>query len=388
MGTVSSQFCVTSITDGMTIHGSLWADGTLTQWRANNGGVTPDWSVAANQPTIWLTVLKGSERVAPVTYKWYYNGQEVTAGDSRFQMAEQDDPSVPEEYIVPTLRIKANLASSTNTDLDVITISGKIESNGNLIDFSAGIEIRIAPLTGSGYHADFYFPDGGAINEAGEHIRILPKLYKDTDEQQVSQYSVRWYVNYDQAVTAQHTEQAQAYSNIGSSKIKSTDSGNHYCLWLYEGDVTDKTVVRCDFIVGGTVVLTFTQDVDDQQDPDMMYIAYGTSGLYDGNPASLHKGEEVEFKFWMAENVNPTNMVINGRYTKYQLLLQDSAAKVITDWTDIVVPASQDPVTDGWHTVTTTFPFEGETLTGGTCKVKYNAVSRAGGKLTGFIKAT
>ena len=76
MGNISNRFYVTALEDGTTLHGNLVADKSLTQaW--NGTSAVPDWTVVANQPTIYLTLLSGATAVQPSadSVQWYYNGK-------------------------------------------------------------------------------------------------------------------------------------------------------------------------------------------------------------------------------------------------------------------------------------------------------------------------
>jgi len=400
MGTISSQFCITSIVDGMTIHGSLWSDKSLTQYMDAEGAAVPKWDTNTG-PTIWLTVLKGIQEVSPIDYTWYYNGQEITDDPAWAAMFVRREQAGEHGVVVPTLKIIRDLATPGNRDLDVITLKGRIESNGTPVEFSASIEVRICALSGSGYGAVFHFPDGGAINDAGEHIRIVAGLVKDISELtadfpgQAGQYTVEWYVNYDEQVT-QSSQQAAA-SYYGKSKASPGDASWKPCLWLYEGDVTDKTVVRCVFKdLEGNVLYWDTVEVDDEQDPDQLYIMYDTDTVDDGSPVSLHRGQTVNLKFWVATGDDHKNLVKNGRYTTYKAMLLKADGSALTQGTGgwvtlreegdtIVVKAgvATGSVTMKRQTVTV----EDAALSGGTCTVGYEAVTGCGGTITGLIKA-
>lgn len=365
MGKISSQFVVTSLEDGLTIHGSLTSDRTLTQTVGNT--ITPDWTDPTKQPTITLRVLKGNQYVPAQNYKWYINGDEIVSSDSRFVMSTVTIEGVS----CPTLKIVQNLGGPGNLDLDLITIGGKIESNGALLDFSAGIQVKISRLTGSGYIPTICFVDGKSyIDTKGEYICAYALLA--TENGNVSGYTCKWYLNYDQEVTA-------TSRNNCSYKSTVTIGGVTYpCLYIYEGDVEDYTVVRCEYIKDNEVVAVETVDVDDQQDPDMMYITYGAqSSAYNGTPASLKTGQSVTFNIWVARNDDPNHEATMAKYTSYKVKLLNSSAEVIT--ASIIVGAT---IQDGWAVLT---PDAGHRIH---VTISYEqAVQYGKGKITGLVQA-
>ena len=381
MGAISSQFCVTAITDGVTIHGSLSSSKSLTQVLYGNS-VIDSWDARDPKnvsPVLTLTVLKGSEFVSPRTYTWYYNGTEIEAGDERFVMGTTTKNGVT----VPTLKIVRDLASEDNADLDTITIAGQIETNGVMIDFNAGLEVRISRMTSSGYYAGFLTPDGNEITESGQTIRIGVKLFMNLTEITKNNFTVDWYINYDTKITNNSAANGTYY---GSSNI-TEDNGNttsRHCLFLNEADVTDFTVVRCDFKVDGKVVYSALMTVNDAQDPDMLYVMFGTGSIYDGKPASLHSGQSVQFKFWVATSTNHKDTHKNSQYSTYQLMLLKNDGTVITNW--ITLTATERTV-DGMTMKSGSIPVDNVTLQGGICTIPYDSVLRNGGMITGIIKA-
>ena len=367
MGKISSQFVVTALEDGLTIHGSLTSDKTLTQIVGPNT-ITPDWSVDANRPTITLRVQKGSQYITAQNYTWYINGVAIDSSDARFQMGT----TIISGVTCPTLKIKQNLGGPGNLDLDTISIVGKIESNGALLDFSAGIEVKISRLTGSGYTPALCFNGKAYIDTKGEYICIYAPLY--TESGAVQSYACRWYINYDDEVTATAAPQ-------GGGSYKSTvtvDGVTYPCLYLYEGDVEDFTVVRCEYLVGGNVEAVETVNVNDEQDPDMMYITYGANQSgYDGTPASLKTGQSVTFNIWVALMDNPAHEATMAKYVRYKVKLLDASASTIT--ASILSGAT---IEDGWAILTPDAQHKIHVT------VSYaNAVDYGKGKVTGIVQA-
>jgi len=383
MGTISSQFCVTAITDGVTIHGSLSSSKSLTQVLYGNS-VIDSWDNRDPKnvsPVLTLTVLKGSEFVSPRTYTWYYNGTEIASNDERFVMGTTTKNGVT----VPTLTIVRDLASEDNADLDTISIAGQIETNGVFIDFNAGLEVRISRMTSSGYYAGFLTPDGNEISESGQVIRIGVKLFMNLTEIQKSNFDVDWYINYDTKIT--NTNPSSGATYYGSSNITEENgmTTQRHCLFLHEEDVTDFTVVRCDFKIDGKVVYSALLTVNDAQDPDMLYVMYGTGSIYDGKPASLHSGQSVQFKFWVATSTNHKDTRKNAQYSTYQVMFLKNDGTTLRNWITLT-PTEVD--VDGMKVKSGSINVDNVTLTGGICTVPFDTVNRYGGMITGLIKVT
>ena len=379
MGTISSQFIVTALADGTTIHGSLSSDKTLTQIVGST--VSPNWETdASSRPTITLRVMAGNALLSARNYTWSINGQAIEFGNQSqpnintapswcagtFQKGE----STIGAATCPTLKIIKNLGGSGNVDLDVISITGQIESNGTLVDFSAGIEVKISRATGSGYIPSLAFVNGKSwIDTKNEFLRIYALLA--TDKGAVSGYTCRWYRNYSTEVTASSPSSNQSYKGTYNS---------YPCLNLYEGDVEDYTVIRCEFWKDGVLVATETVNIDDEQDPDQLYITYGAANVsYNGTPASLKAGGEVTFSIWVGRQDDPNHAETMDKYKTYKALLLNSEGSVISGTVANFAAADAN----GWRALT-----RNSSTKIASAKVTYNVVVANGGKLTGVVQAS
>lgn len=379
MGTISSQFVVTALEDGTTIHGSLTSNKTLTQIVGST--VSPDWSKSANQPTLTLRIMKGASYLTARNHTWYINGVELTFDASTdlsttagYAGTFKRGTVTIDGIVCQTLKIVQNLGGLGNLDLDVITVRGQVEVNAAMIDFSAGIEVKISRSTGSGY-----IPSLGFVNEkswidtSGEYLCIYGMLFTDNGE--VSGYDCRWYKNYDEEVTA-----TSRPSGGGSYKSTVTVNGTAYpCLYLYEGDVVDYTVVRCAFTKDGQQVATETANIDDEQDPEQLYITYGSDNAgYTGTPASLKSGS-VTFYMWVAQQTDPAHTATMKKYISYKVLLLDSAGSPITG----SVSGFSAADADGFRTLT-----RDPSTYKASATISYDLAMANGGKITGQVKAS
>lgn len=349
MGKISNRFFVNAVVDGDTIHGSLRSDKSLVQMWTGAAAV-PDWTVAANQPTITLTILRGSTYTVPVTgsVHWYLNGTEITNGSS-YEIGTKTVTYGGQSISgVPYCKIKRNLASSSNVDMDIITCTGKIEVSGAAIDFSAEVEVKITNSAGKGYIGVISFPNGSDIDRAGQEITLVPSLYNETNN--ITNFTVKWYFN-------------------GTEVTATSGTGNRISgknLIVTEASVTDYAVVNCEFYVNGEVVATEFVGVDDTQDAEFMYIQYNGS---DGKIASLHSGQTVTFDIWVGSSTDPQDTNIRPRYTTYKLTVLKSDGTVLSGYNQKNITANDGSYKKGTETFT------------------YQQVYAAGGNITGIVTA-
>lgn len=337
MSTISNRFMVTAIEDGTTLHGTLIATKSLAQ-SYNNGSCTPDWSVAANQPIIYISLYDGSTQVAPdsnFTWSWngtalVFNAQNKTA-DGRFEKTTYNVGTQQVPLNVPALKIIGNLASSENLNVDVISFSGSKTISTSPITFSASTEVRITEWVSGGYLGVLYFPENPVIDNDNDSVMIYAMLYNESGT--VSVYNVEWYVNEVQITTT--TPNGSSIGTFGNIKY----------LDLKGGDVVDYATVKCVFYIGGSVVWTEYIGVDDVTDPEFLYIQQSTG---DGNAASLRSGDSVTFRTWV-NTMDDASIDSSSEWETFKVLLLDSTGEPITGSLatyGITAPIDQDNYRD------------------------------------------
>lgn len=328
MSSISNRFFVTTIDDGTTLHGNLSVIGSLTQaW--NGIAATPDWTVAANQPTIYLTLLNGNTLVQPVSnsIRWLYNGVEITFDASTnistspvglFQKTTQNVSYGGTILAMPALKIIGNLAGyGGNVDMDTITLRGTYSVDSSNIDFSATTQVRISSINASGYLGVINFVDGiSDITEGGQTLTMYAKLYGGDNCVEVSTFTTRWYLNAD---------------TVGTAGSKKTVDGTSYknAYQVSEDDVVDHATVRCEFSIGNDVKYTAYVGIDDMQDPEFMYIQYNGAN---GNAASLHQGDSAAFTIWVGtrDDASVLGGTSSPTFPYIDVRLLDGDAAVIT----------------------------------------------------------
>lgn len=366
MSKISNRFFVTAIDDGITLHGSLSSDKTLTQaWTGS--AVTPDWTKEENQPTIYLTLYSGSNTAisnnVKDNYEWYNDGQPITFNSDGIS----DDgifKKTTTKNNMPALKIIGNMRSNVNTvDTNTITLVGQYDAGSNsLLDFSASIQTRISVMNQGGYIGVLEFENGiSNITNENSDVIIIARLYGSGESTAIAarDYKVLWYVN-DELKTG------------SSDTIK-----DYYYLKVSNSQITDNAIIRAEF-KGKSDELLYTAftSVDDLTDPEYMYIQYNGAN---GQSATLRKGEEVTFDIWVGKMDNPNTI---SNYIDFKIKLLDSNGSVYTGNLDGI---QNDTDGDGWRTLNT-----GTTVFGNKASITitYDIATQLGKSLTGIIMAT
>lgn len=363
MSTISNRFYVTALEDGTTLHGNLASDRTLTQaW--NGRTAVPNWTDNPNeQPTIYLTLLSGATLVAPSSdYKWYYNGTEISNSDTRFQKTTKSVTYADQTVTMPALKIVANLASSSNVDVDMITFEGSYVINGAGVSFSCDAQIRISAITANGNLGVINFLNGIAdITEPNQTITMYGILYGGSSGQPVSGVTTKWYLNESSTPTS-----------------GTTISGQANAFQVTQQQVVDHAVVRCEFYDSSNNLLyTSYAGIDDMQDSEYMYIQYNGNN---GNAASLRKGETATFQIWVGtrEDAGVLGGASTPAYPIIKVQLLDGSGSVVMDTG--LATSIPDPDSNGWRTL----PMSGGK---GTLTPHYDTVNGKGKNITGIVIA-
>jgi len=367
MSTVSNRFYITALQDGTTLHGNLVSKGGLTQaWTGS--GCVPDWTVAANQPVIYLTLLSGATAVTPSSdFTWEYNGVEIVFGadnkstDGLFQKTTESG--------MPALKIINNLADAENTDVDTITFRGTYVDGSVPIAFASSIQVRITSMPANGYLGVIDFIGGVSnITEKGQTITAYGTLYNASGTSVAA--TTMWYLN-----------------DASTGTAGTTISGKTNAYIISEGDITDHATLRCVFTLteDGSQPATAYAFVDDMQDPEFMYIQTGTSAssVGNGNAASLRKGQDAHFKVWVGTRENAA-VAAGWENATYKVQVLNAAGEVYQANTaigSISAPIAGDP--NYYRNITKSASDNKASF-----YVDYNSVQTLGNNLTGIIIAT
>ena len=157
-----------------------------------SGVVTPDWTVAANQPVITPQVTSARGNAVTLgSHQWSYNGAALNFnGASSGGWTTDSTGKFQLQASTGALKIIANLASTTNIASDNLTYSCVATVAGVEYNLTKSIDIQIQSVGASSYF--------GTVNATTEQLTptvtsttIATKLYLGATEQQ--NYVVKWY---------------------------------------------------------------------------------------------------------------------------------------------------------------------------------------------------
>lgn len=354
MNDIQNRAFVQYLEDGSQLHYELRSTKSLNQ-ALSMGHCIPDWTIAANQPIIWLSLQNGSTPIAPDSDNqvWTYNGNVITF-DSNNRSTNSEFVGVFEKttYSVgalsmPALKIINNLATLSDiVDIDVIGFSGKKTLSANPISFGCAISVQITELIKGGYVGTLEFLDGKAnIDTEDGTVTLISKFYSQTGEEITTGFTRKWYLN-DVQVTSTTVSTTAAYLTNGGARMV-----------VPEKAVTDYAVAKCEFYnsVNGVETLRYTcyAGIDDTQDPEYMWIrnALNAGGQATGNAASLRNGDYVTFQSYMSRSDSPNS--IDARWVKYYVKLLDAEKSIIYSNIAGVPEAHVGGDYDGYRDITT-----------------------------------
>jgi hypothetical protein len=258
MSNVKGSTVISFIRQGDTVSTSLRSTKPLEQYlRRGTTTVVPDWTVAANRPTIYPVVRSalGNSRISPLVDSevWKYNGTTITfTGDLSTAMGsiaagtfQKGRSAVDGDVQVPTLTICKNLASSGNINADVIEFSAVVNTGFDTA-VAASIDIRIEEIEGDPFVSYIAVNDGGVIDENTASLTLTAILNKGGTEQ-TSGITYAWY-----------KASGSAWTNINRTTKAIT---------LTKADIDTQELYRVDFTVSGSVVATAAIAVYDESDP-------------------------------------------------------------------------------------------------------------------------
>jgi hypothetical protein len=163
----------------------------------NTGGVTPDWTVAANQPEI--IPVANSVRGNAVTlgsHQWYYNNNSVPLTFNGAISGDWQADSTGKFAIrisgsnVGSLKIIANLASITNIASDSLTYKAVASVGGVEYNVEKSIDILIQYIGASSY-VGFVMAGTEQLTSLVTSSTLTTKL--ECSGKNVTNYYVKWY---------------------------------------------------------------------------------------------------------------------------------------------------------------------------------------------------
>lgn len=264
---------MTSIVRGGTTLKRLRSAGTLTMnlistkslVQATNGAsVLVDWTVAANQPTIYPMTRssKSTELIYDYTsVVWKYDGVVIAESDKRFDTTKTYSVGSHE---VPCLIVKSNLGQSI-TSSKLITCEATMRIDGFNETASADIEVSKMEASPTTYVGEIGMTNGGVISSESDTVTLSTTLTQGGNL--ISSFEVEWF-----KVVANDTNGQLD----GLEKVNKTGKS----IVLGRNDIDLMETILAKFKVGGTVVDTKSRDLRDETDPYVFDFTFSTPGGY------------------------------------------------------------------------------------------------------------
>ena len=283
---VENSFTLMGLLDGTTIYGFLRVDGSPLVQRYTPGTTNyiPDFEADgfSLHPVI-APILRDSSTgnvEVPTSLTWKYNGEtlvfnadDLSTNEGMADMFQRiyDYPVVISgtTYRLPALKVLKNLVSVDNRDNDRISVSGKVEIGGNLIEFQEmSKDVLIKESDGSTYDVLINDDGGGMFTADGQVITMTARVYKEGAEvTSESGVTYRWV-----------KETADGDVNMGSNKTQQ----------LRQSDVNGLLNVRCDIRISDSEQASGYHQIKDATDE--YHIEFNFSNIK-GN--ALRKGEST-----------------------------------------------------------------------------------------------
>lgn len=400
MGQVSNRFFVTSIKDGTIVTAAIYCDKPLVQLIDEQNVSDPDWTIAANQPTVWCVTRTGATIKTPSSFTWKVNDTAIlfpanpTPGVSvstNFDGAFMYMTKTIDGKNVPCIKIIKNIITWDNADNDILVCEGAMEYNGADIGYSVSTTIRRGELSSSGYFG-WIEGDSYVTAQSGASGTAYMYAHLKTAEGTVTSFSTKWF---REGVTPSGRWTAEGRSANPSSGVATMD--------ILGSEITDYVVVRCDFYdTTGAKIYSAYWDVDDMEDEEEMYMASynDNSEVSNGLDVCLRTDQVVTYLAWVGKRGDQT--IIDSKYTIFKVKLLDYEGNTITsltssgvekknssgNWTAVV---NADVDSSGYITITTSTTKTGynggNSFACGMIKIPASFADAHGGRITGIVTA-
>lgn len=417
MGKVSNRFFITTIKDGQSLSAILQCTTTLSQYVLSDGGAcNPNWNkgeTGAVCPELWVYSRLDGELKAPTGQgDWYFNGVKIFNDSNVCQITEMVNGTEYPKFertthshtlngrtvSLPALRIIRNLGGGDNTDNDVISYEGSMDMGGVNQRFSLDTVVRISRLAGDGYQATAggdRLVSSNSSSEVGYTARVYAQLWNGSDL--VTGLTTKWYregVDASSAAIASNgrwPRQGQYTANEQSTATATLPAKSYYTD-INASEIDDKVTLRCDFYdASNNKVASVWWDVDDETDPEEMFIVNSTGSTVGQSDIQLRSGQSVVLKAWMGYSTDQYNR--HPDYTTFKCKLTDSQGRTITEGAPISGTVDEDGFFDITKNDVTILDQNGNTLLaagkGGQVEISAAFVdSAANGGLGGVITAS
>ena len=377
---ISNRISVSSIDDGTTIHGSLRATKALSQGYGQ-GRFVPDWSVDANRPTIYLTLLNGTTAILPKgEVEWYWNTLLLTFDENGYSTnAKNGDKPLFQKTVqlwegvnMPALKIIENMAIVGSLNNDIVELRGNVEIAGELVPFSSGVEIQLVELHDQGYLGVINFVGGkSTLSSDSDSVEAYGELYAVGE---VTGWKAEWLFNGEAAPSS------MVSTKHGNTNDTITVTGND------DSGVVDIATITCVFKVKETNSDAWTQaaiataTIDDISDEEYMYVYFtinGSSSQNNGSPVSLRSGQSVTWDMFVAKQDDAT--AINTTYKNFYFQPRDARGVLFTGVSSL---SGKTPDASGFYKINSS------TANHGSIVITHDDAKAAKGNVNGILLAT
>ena len=312
---INNTFTLTAYVGSKTYVTYLTLDkGMLHQFydKDGNGGagsVSPDWSVASNQPKFHAECYTTDGEKVKIekneNLKLYYNNAVVEfntdtkmstgtfAGMFKYEDVQEKEGEVRYYSIIK------NVASAGNMNNDYIRIEGQILTEGNNVENiqSPTATIQIIPVT-SGGTAYIIQIDAPAIKNGEKSTTLAAKIFESNGNKEVESNNYSW-----------KRLDGDVYNSVGTGKT----------LTVNASDVSGFELYTCTATIG-TITVTAACTVFDYN--DNINFEFQITGV--GNPNDIRRGERAEVKAIVVDKsgneVNLSNTAFSGMEIQFALL--------------------------------------------------------------------
>lgn len=265
----SNSFSFTALLNGTTINGHAGViNGPLVQrYNKTTGTYVPNFATMADnvKPYIYphLNRSDNGAIMIPSSVTFAYNGTVLSfdvdgncTNSNLFKKVTKTVRIGGTDYNMPALMIINNMYSVSNTDNDMITISGTVEIGGQSISFSS-IKAPVTIGVTEGNQYDLYITASGDTYLTDTNKSVILEataMLNGAIITDLSGYQLKWY-------------------RLTDNALLDSDS----LLEVGVADVASRLDVRCDLIVSDTVVASAFGTVHDATDPYVL--AFDITGI-------------------------------------------------------------------------------------------------------------
>lgn len=159
------------------------------------GAVSPDWTVAENQPIITPNVQSSLGNAVTLSFHaWRYNGVELTFnGDQSDGWTTDSTGTFRMNSTTGALRIIGNLASETNIASDTLEYSCVATSAGVEYNLTKSIDVTIQQTGASAYYGYITLGSDGDNILTAERTSVQMTAHLMVGGTEVGDFYVKWY---------------------------------------------------------------------------------------------------------------------------------------------------------------------------------------------------